>query len=164
MNNIIDQFIDYIRHDMMEKSEPAQLNELIADVVSFEQVDGRNLIVNYGDDIELPMVYVAMKRVLANLIQNAFKYSDADVEIECGVERSKNIAYIKIADHGPGISENEMQRLFQPFTQGDTARGSQGSGLGLAIIKRIVDGHGGCVSLHNRDSGGLVAVVELPLN
>ena len=164
MNNIIDQFIDYIRHDMMEKSEPAQLNELIADVVSFEQVDGRNLIVNYGDDIELPMVYVAMKRVLANLIQNAFKYSDADVEIECGVERSKNIAYIKIADHGPGISENEMQRLFQPFTQGDTARGSQGSGLGLAIIKRIVDGHGGCVALHNRDSGGLVAVVELPLN
>ncbi len=163
MNAIIDQFIDYIRHDMMEKSEPARLNALIKDVIALEAVDDRKINVIYGDEIELPMVYVALKRVLANLIQNAFKYSDQDIEITSGLNQSTQMAYIKVADHGPGIAEHEMARLFQPFTQGDTARGTQGSGLGLAIIKRIVDGHGGHVSLHNRISGGLVATVELPI-
>lgn len=164
MNAIIDQFIDYIRHDMMEKSEPAQLNELIKDVLSFESVDGRNISVKYGDDIELPMVYVALKRVLANLIQNAIKYSDNDIEVASGFNKSTQMAFFSVADHGPGIDEDQMQHLFQPFTQGDSARGTQGSGLGLAIIKRIVDGHGGKITLHNRISGGLVATVELPIS
>ena len=55
-----------------------------------------------------------------------------------------------------------MSRLFQPFTQGDIARGGEGSGLGLAIIKRIVDSHGGEVKLENRIEGGLKATVILP--
>ena len=118
----------------------------------------------YGDDIELPMVYVALKRVLANLIQNAIKYSDDDIEVASGFNKSTNMAFFSVADHGPGINEDQMQHLFQPFTQGDSARGTQGSGLGLAIIKRIVDGHGGKITLHNRISGGLVATVELPIS
>ena len=56
-----------------------------------------------------------------------------------------------------------IERLFQPFTQGDTARGTEGSGLGLAIIKRIVDTHGGKVELSNKPLGGLQAKVYLPL-
>ena len=57
----------------------------------------------------------------------------------------------------------DIERLFQPFTQGDKARGTEGSGLGLAIIKRIVDTHGGRVLLKNRDEGGLSAKVLLPV-
>jgi len=58
--------------------------------------------------------------------------------------------------------ESDIERLFQPFTQGDEARGAGGSGLGLAIIKRIVDTHGGRVELSNRAEGGLKASVFLP--
>jgi len=53
--------------------------------------------------------------------------------------------------------------LFEPFTQGDLARGTEGSGLGLAIVKRIVDSHSGRVVLSNRSEGGLEAKVFLPL-
>ena len=56
-----------------------------------------------------------------------------------------------------------IERLFQPFTQGDTARGGEGSGLGLAIIKRIVDLHYGEVTLVNRAEGGLAATIYLQL-
>ena len=49
-----------------------------------------------------------------------------------------------------------MERLFQPFTQGDKARGTEGSGLGLAIIKRIIDTHGGSIQLSNHPDGGLM--------
>ena len=65
-----------------------------------------------------------------------------------------------IQDKGPGIPENELERVFQPFTQGDLARGSEGSGLGLAIIKRIVDMHNGTVTLRNMPEGGLEAKVN----
>ncbi|MEY8198039.1 MAG: ATP-binding protein, partial [Colwellia sp.] len=64
---------------------------------------------------------------------------------------------------GAGIPDADIERLFQPFTQGDTARGTEGSGLGLAIIKRIVDTHGGKVELSNKPFGGLQAKVYLPL-
>lgn len=164
MNAIIDQFIDYIRHDMMDKTQPIELNKMIKDVVELESVEGKNIHLQLGPNTEIPMVYAAMKRVLANLIQNAFKYSSNDIEISSGINLETNRAYFNVADNGPGISDSEIERLFQPFTQGDTARGTEGSGLGLAIIKRIVDGHGGRVTLKNRSSGGLVAKVELPLN
>ncbi|WNC68420.1 two-component system sensor histidine kinase EnvZ [Thalassotalea nanhaiensis] len=164
MNAIIDQFIDYIRHDMMDKTQPIDFNKMIKDVVELEGVEGKNIHLQLGQSAEIPMVYAAMKRVLANLIQNAFKYSSNDIEISSGINKETNRAYFNVADNGPGISDSEIERLFQPFTQGDTARGTDGSGLGLAIIKRIVDGHGGKVSLKNRSTGGLVATVELPLN
>jgi two-component system osmolarity sensor histidine kinase EnvZ len=64
-----------------------------------------------------------------------------------------------IRDFGPGIPEDEIQSLFEPFTQGDKARGSLGSGLGLAIIKRIVEMHSGNVTLQNHAEGGLIATV-----
>ena len=68
-----------------------------------------------------------------------------------------------MCDEVPGIPDAEIERLFQPFTQGDKARGTEGSGLGLAIIKRIVDTHGGRVKLSNRQEGGLSAKVCLPI-
>ena len=80
-----------------------------------------------------------------------------------GIDKAKKYAYISVLDHGPGIPENQLERLFQPFTQGDLARGSEGSGLGLAIIKRIVDMHNGKVVLKNRPEGGLEAKVSFLL-
>lgn len=163
MNNIIDQFIDYIRHEMMDKSESVDLNELITEVAEQEAIEGFKVATNLTGNLVIPLVYAAIKRVIANLIQNAIKYSEADIQIHTGIDKITSRAFFTITDKGPGIPEKEIDRLFEPFTQGDTARGSQGSGLGLAIVKRIVDGHGGKVSLTNRAEGGLIARVELPL-
>ena len=162
MNSIIDQFIDYIRHDTNEKVELANLNELVAEVVQVEQLKDRHLMFR---EMEIPKVhfdYVAIKRVLANLIRNAIRYSDDDIEIETFYDKGKKRVGFIVADSGPGIPEEQLETVFQPFIQGDSARGSEGSGLGLAIIKRIVDAHGGDVSLSNRTPHGLVAKVSLP--
>ncbi|TKB46669.1 two-component system sensor histidine kinase EnvZ [Thalassotalea mangrovi] len=163
MNAIIDQFIDYIRHDMQENTQKVNVNQLVEDVLEQEAPEGRTFNVNYGEAVAIPMVYVAMKRVLANLIQNALKYSEGVIDISTTVDHNRKLACIEVADNGPGIRDDDVERLFEPFTQGDTARGTKGSGLGLAIIKRIVDGHGGNVRLVNRREGGLRALVELPL-
>ncbi|XQW84771.1 two-component system sensor histidine kinase EnvZ [Thalassotalea piscium] len=163
MNTIIDQFIDYIRHDTQDKTELSDLNALVEEVIHTETIPDRSIRFIPGNLPDVPIKYVAIKRVLANLIQNSQRYSSGDIEISTGLEPDSQLFFIAVADHGPGIDEAEIERLFQPFTQGDKARGTGGSGLGLAIIKRIIDTHGGRVFLKNRKEGGLVAKVLLPL-
>jgi len=162
MNSIIDQFIDYIRHDSKDKAEIADLNILVEDVVHAETPQHRTITFQPTTCPRLPLRYVAVKRAIANLIQNAIRYTDGEISVSTGVE-NKEYAYVSVCDQGSGIDEAEIERLFQPFTQGDKARGTEGSGLGLAIIKRIVDTHGGQVILNNREKGGLQAKVLLPL-
>lgn len=163
MNNIIDQFIDYIRHDSKDKAELGDLNVLVEEVVNVEIPANRNIHLNTSECPKLPLRHVAIKRVLANLIQNSLRYTDGDIEIMTGVDKPTDCAFITVSDQGDGIPEADIERLFQPFTQGDEARGAEGSGLGLAIIKRIVDTHGGHVKLSNKPEGGLQAKVSLPL-
>ncbi|WP_206486254.1 two-component system sensor histidine kinase EnvZ [Thalassotalea sp. G2M2-11] len=164
MNTIIDQFIDYIRYDAKDIAEIDDLNILLQEAVQAEQVTGRNITFEAGDIPKIPLRYVAIKRVVANLIQNAIRYSDADILVASGKEKSGRFVYFTVCDSGPGIPDADIERLFQPFTQGDKARGTEGSGLGLAIIKRIVDTHGGRILLSNRDVGGLSAKVILPVS
>lgn len=163
MNNIIDQFIDYIRHDSKDKAELGDLNILVEEVVSVEMPADRNISLHTNKCPKIPLRYVAVKRALANLIQNSLRYTEGDIEIFTGLDESTNSAYVIVSDQGEGIPDAEIEHLFQPFTQGDKARGTEGSGLGLAIIKRIVDTHGGSVELTNKPEGGLQAKVSLPL-
>lgn len=163
MNTIIDQFIDYIRHDTQDKLELSDLNVLIDEEIQAESISERTIHFEAGDIPQVAIRYVAIKRVLTNLLQNAIRYTDDDIHVSSGVEPGSSLVYFQVCDSGPGIPETEIDRLFQPFTQGDKARGTEGSGLGLAIIKRIVDTHGGRIILKNRESGGLCAKVILPL-
>ncbi len=163
MNNIIDQFIDYIRHDSKDKAVLGDLNVLVEEVVNVEIPAHRNMHLITGECPKIPLRHVAVKRALANLIQNALRYTEGDIEIFTGVDKRQGCAYFIVSDQGEGIPETDIERLFQPFTQGDKARGTEGSGLGLAIIKRIVDTHGGSVELSNKPEGGLQAKVSLPL-
>jgi len=165
MNNIIDQFIDYIRHDSKDKAELGDLNTLVEEVLNIETPNDRVITFHPSDCPKIPLRHVAVKRALANLVQNAIRYTCAEIEVFTGVERGvgQDYAFVSVSDNGAGIPTAEIERLFQPFTQGDTARGTGGSGLGLAIIKRVVDKHGGKVKLSNKISGGLEAKIYLPL-
>ena len=163
MNNIIDQFIDYIRHDSKDKAELGDLNVLVDEVLNVERPTDRIITFHPAECPKIPLRHVAVRRALANLVQNAIRYTTGEIDVYTGVEQARGYAYFIVSDNGPGIPDADIERLFQPFTQGDTARGTEGSGLGLAIIKRIVDTHGGNVVLSNRAEGGLTATVRLPL-
>lgn len=163
MNKIIDQFIDYIRFDSHGQVEIADFNRLVEEVVNAESVSDRNIHLSINRCPHIPFHYIAIKRVIANLIRNALRYTDKDIAVTTGMDIKKQCVFVEVTDQGPGIPEGDIEHLFQPFTQGDKARGTEGSGLGLAIIKRIVDSHGGEVTLSNMLEGGLQAKVYLPM-
>ena len=165
MNDIIDQFIDYVRQDTREQHEPLSLNELIEDVVQSRHIEEDHHIDTELNSMPVAMLRkVAVKRVLDNLVENAFRYGSNRIMIRSGHDKRDKTIFVEVRDFGPGIPTEQIENLFQPFTQGDKARGSMGSGLGLAIIKRIVDLHKGRIELTNHNEGGLVARVTLPLS
>lgn len=163
MNDIIDQFIDYVRQDQSEKTEPTDINHMIEEVAQARTIEEQHEIDLDLHDVPIaPLRKVAIKRVLENLIENAFRYGSDKINISTHFSKKPTELSFSVRDFGKGIPEEDIEDLFQPFKQGDKARGSVGSGLGLAIIKRIVDMHSGKITLRNHEEGGLVATVTLP--
>ena len=164
MNGIIDQFIEYLRHHKTDKLACEDINALVTEVVNCELKQQRVITFKGNPSVGLvPLSSVAIKRVITNMIENALRYSDGDIEVLSYFNSNKKYVVIAVNDNGPGIPESELESVFEPFKQGDTARGSEGSGLGLAIIKRIIDMHDGKVKLENRPEGGLSAQIYLPI-
>ncbi|WP_076919618.1 two-component system sensor histidine kinase EnvZ [Pseudoalteromonas sp. SK18] len=164
MNGIIDQFIEYLRHHKREEQTCEDINALLGEVVQSELKHQRAITFKPNPNIgKIPISSVAIKRVVTNMIENALRYSEGDIEVLSYFNSNKKYVVIAVNDSGPGIPESELESVFEPFKQGDAARGSEGSGLGLAIIKRIIDMHGGKVVLSNRPEGGLSAQIYLPI-
>lgn len=162
MNEIIDQFIDYVRQDQQECMQASNLNDLIKDAAQVRNIEENHRITLHLEPLPKTLIRrVALKRVLDNLIENAFRYGSNNIEITSRHNKKEKQLCFAIRDFGPGIPEEQIQSLFEPFTQGDKARGSLGSGLGLAIIKRIVEMHSGKVTLQNHAQGGLIATVSI---
>ena len=104
-----------------------------------------------------------------NVVRNAIRYTQegTSVEIELTSEKRSGAAeaVLRVSDLGPGVPEDALEKLFQPFYRLDDARGrlTGGVGLGLAITERAVRFHGGKVSASNRAEGGLVVEIRLPV-
>jgi len=104
-------------------------------------------------------------QVVANLVENAVRYSPPGSTVELRARNSShNGVTIEVADEGPGIPEEESQRVFERFYRADSARSSLhgGAGLGLAIARWIVDLHGGIIRPEQRQPRGCRMVVVLP--
>jgi two-component system sensor histidine kinase CpxA len=86
------------------------------------------------------------------------------IRVECRYGATGTEAVIKISDSGPGVPDEALDKLFQPFYRIDDARGRQtgGVGLGLAITERAVRLHGGTIQASNRNEGGLMIEIRLP--
>lgn len=160
MDAIINQFIAYIRQDQEGGRELTNINQLIDEVVQAETQRHGEFELNLNDCPAIPMNSISVKRVLTNLVENAHRYGHGLIKIS-SFDHESTVSFT-VEDNGPGINEQDIEKLFQPFTQGDSARGSLGSGLGLAIVKRIVERHQGQIILKNRQQGGLSVQIWLP--
>lgn len=170
MDSIIDQFVDFVRSPNVKDFEKTNLNELVHDVVlTSEYTDDQSI--NLDLEKNLPAVLMqptAIKRVLMNLVVNAQKYGASPITIYTGSSHSVGVAknngvWLEVCDRGPGIPQEKLNEMFEPFTQGDSARGGEGSGLGLAIVKRFIDLHGGELSATMHLDKGFCVRIELPL-
>jgi two-component system OmpR family sensor kinase len=99
-----------------------------------------------------------------NLIDNALKYTRPEDVVEIRAAEHDRLIQVEIADSGPGIPAEELPRIFEELYRGSNARELDGSGLGLALVKRIIERHGGSISVHSRRDGasGSVFTVLLP--
>ncbi|WP_395719300.1 ATP-binding protein [Prosthecobacter sp.] len=142
-----------------ETPEDIDLRELLQNILAREAPEN-GIKLEIGD-IKLHSLRNALDRGIGNVVRNAIRYAK-DLEITAKAENGRVI--IEIADRGPGVPEEALSRLFEPFYRPEAARGrtTGGSGLGLAITKRCIEACGGTVTVRNREGGGLAVVLVLP--
>lgn len=166
LDAIIDKFLDYAR------PEPSHLGPvLLSGVVSRSIAPWRNnprfeITVDVAEDLHVNAEQVELVRVLSNLLENARRYgqspSDGVTRVEIVARVHEGWVLLRVRDQGPGVSEETLKNLTQPFFRGDSARTSAtGSGLGLAIVERSVQRMGGTFSVFNNSAGGLMALMKL---
>ena len=100
-----------------------------------------------------------LDRAVVNLLDNAVAWGPSDEPIEVSVANGS----VVVRDHGPGIADEDAERLFDRFYRSARARGRPGSGLGLAIVRHVADTHGGTASVERADGGGACFRIDLPV-
>ena len=121
------------------------------------------LVVSVADD--LPPVYldpVEIDQVIANLVENAVKYTPPGAEIVVSAVVEDDQLRVSVADQGPGVPSDALPRLFEPFYRAPTASAVRGSGLGLAVARGLVDAHGGRIWAENTDGRGARFIFVIP--
>lgn len=162
MDNIINQFLDFVRGTEGEPTQMIDINTLLQALHDRQARAGRNLVIKLSPTYAVPIKPLAMQRLLDNLVGNAYAYGGGDVCVASKIE-ADNIV-ISVLDNGPGIPETHLKKLLKPFERLDKARSNVGgSGLGLAIAERIAKLHHGTLELMNRPEGGLEARLSIPI-
>jgi ligand-binding sensor domain-containing protein/signal transduction histidine kinase/DNA-binding response OmpR family regulator len=145
-----------------------EIGEFIRNIVKRFGNSGRNITIHtrlpehalkYNVDAE------ALSKIMSNLLANGLKYASSVIEIEASEQQgdSKKRIVISVADDGPGISENETKKIFEPFYRSDTSGSEGGFGIGLSLVKLLIDKLGGCISVGRSDRlGGFLATISIP--
>jgi two-component system OmpR family sensor kinase len=141
------------------KLEVASLVETVMDEAA---LTGANAAVERADRVIVDGDPLALKRLVANLVDNALKYG---INAHARVFSEGGMAVIEVEDDGPGMPAAEFERVFEPFHRLESSRSREtgGIGLGLAVVRAVARSHGGDVVLRNLAAGGLSARVTLPL-
>jgi two-component system osmolarity sensor histidine kinase EnvZ len=161
MDAIIGQFLDFARSTESEAPVPVSLDALVAEVAAASAGQGMPVALEAGNPPPVPLRPRAMRRVLTNLVENAWRHGLPPVAIATG--SLGDSVWIEVTDHGTGIAAAQAEALKQPFRRAESTRGGPpGAGLGLAIVDRIVRMHGGRFELLPAASGGLCARISLP--
>jgi signal transduction histidine kinase len=170
LNALVSELIEVTRAEgdpSHRRTEPVRLDELLAEVVDDSRIEADAL----GSRIEeqtAPAVTVdgnpeLLRRAVENVVRNAIRHTPPRTAVEVGLALEAGRARITVRDQGPGVPEQALPQLFEPFyrVESDRNRMSGGVGLGLAIVRRAVQVHGGTVTAANANPG-LLVTIELP--
>jgi two-component system sensor histidine kinase MprB len=169
LNDVIEQLgeMTTLIAELMElargEQHTAEPDEVRLDLVAADAVERarRNRpAVTFETNLEESVVHgvpSTIERAVANLLDNAAKWSPADGSVEVGVHDGE----VTVRDHGPGIAEEDLPYVFDRFYRAASARGMPGSGLGLAIVKQVAEAHGGQVVAERAEGGGTRMTLRL---
>jgi signal transduction histidine kinase len=144
---------------------PFSLRDLFNECVELYEYVGEEKearIIFEGKDITIVADRNRFKRVLANLIDNALKYSDAGVHIFVSGSELPESWLVSVRDTGWGIAENDQNKIWERLYRGDSSRSTQGMGLGLSFIKSIIEMHGGNVIVQSETGKGSIFEIRVP--
>ena len=173
MDAIIGQFLDYAKPTEAASFVPVAISHLLADCAQHAtRLPGMRVTTDLEEDVEVLGNETDLRRVINNVIENARRYARTpgqdytELDFACHIRSTAQgrRAVVEIADHGPGVPSDQINQLLKPFTRLDAARGqANGAGLVLAIVERVVSRHNAELTVRNRDGGGLLVQLALPL-
>jgi signal transduction histidine kinase len=174
LDALIGQILSYTKLDSDPNRGPAivDLADVVSEVaenVNFEcRADGANgvtVVAELASGIRINGYHEVLRSAVENIARNAVRHSPPDSAVRITLARIDAGASIEVTDEGPGVSQDDLPRLFDPFfrTQRSAEADSNGgTGLGLAIARRAVELHNGQIVARNRESGGLSILITLP--
>jgi len=155
-----------IAADMQPLSLSDLLREIIADA-SFE-AEAANKQVQAGalETCQLQGDRLWLGSALDNVVRNAVRHTDKDTAVEIDMRCHRGQAEISVRDHGPGVPDEAMGSIFEPFFRAESSRSrdSGGYGLGLAIARQVVELHDGSITASRATGGGLLITISLPIS
>ncbi len=169
MTNLMESTLSAAKMDAGKlRMKPADCNirTLVEEVCQQQQriAQAHKVSLDVGD---LPDViqgdYAALELVFANLLSNAVKYAPNAPEVSVKGWTEGEFAYVSVADHGIGIDAEDVERLFSRFFRAKSATGIAGTGIGLNLVKRLVDSHGGEITVQSAIGEGSKFTVKLPI-
>ncbi|MGB5826457.1 MAG: HAMP domain-containing sensor histidine kinase [Pseudomonas mandelii] len=164
MEHLVREGVAYARsvHGATEESRRTDLDSFLDSLVFDYQDVGKDVTLGGKSGAVIDTRPHALRRVLVNLTDNALKFAGA---AELWVEAKNGGLSVKIMDRGPGIAEEELDHVMEPFYRVENSRNRStgGTGLGLAIAQQLALALGGSLTLSNREGGGLCAELKLPL-
>lgn len=162
MEAMISSTLAFARDDaLMETPRTVDVSALVESLCDDLADAGKPVVFAPGDKVPFECRPSALKRAVANLIENAVKYGGGARVAVAGGQKGVRIT---VEDDGPGIPPEEIENVFSPFYRVEKSRGTgpSGVGLGLSVVRSVVHAHGGEVQLENRAEGGLLAAIDLP--
>lgn len=167
----INQHISDLLQHSRSQAKKADFNPVSSSLVEFcKNLSAETSFPCQGDrvlEIDLPEEDITctfdpylMTDVLSNLLSNAFKYSDDNVLLK--LTKTDKWVHITISDHGRGIPEPDLKKLFQPFFRASNVQKTPGTGLGLSIVKEFVEMQGGTINVSSKVGHGSIFTIALP--
>ena len=170
LNKLIEDFLDVTRleHGRTElRRLPLDLLELIDEAVSLVQEPAAQKSIRITTRLPrraTPILADAtlLRQALTNLLDNAIKFSPEHTEITVTLTEEPEQMQISVADHGPGVDEDQRQAIFEKFNRGKQVSGQEGFGLGLNFVHQVIQRHGGQIRVESSPAGGAVFIFTLP--
>ena len=163
MDALIGQAMAYVRGEAApDRREALDLDTLAADCAAGFSETGGAVTFDGGGELAVEADHASLRRALGNLIANAVKYGGA-ARVKAFAQDGR--AVVLVEDEGPGLPDDELEAVFEPFHRAERSRSREtgGAGLGLTVARQAARAHGGDVTLANRTGGGLTARLTLPL-
>jgi len=169
LNRFVGNLLDMARieaHAIQVVLEPYDIEYIISSVVEHQAHLHKDRYVHIDVQSGLPLIPldgILIGRVLLNLLDNALKYSAPGTPINVQAWIAGTNLKISVADRGIGILPDDLTRVFDKFYRVPRRDGVHGAGLGLTISKGIIEAHGGNIVAENREGGGAIFTLTLPM-